>query len=149
MPTSEVVPWIWKAFKACKATVKMFDNQGKGGKNGMDADVGGEEAIAGTRDLHLIHYDSSHVFWHSKRFCWASVVSILQEIPSLHHKSIAFNRHFCFVACGAASALPPDPAILFAGTKTSNVEPLAYRSHPEDVWKTTYGNRCEQIDESD
>lgn len=26
----------------------MFDNQGKGGKNGMDADVGGEEAIAGT-----------------------------------------------------------------------------------------------------
>lgn len=47
----------------------MFDNQGKGGKNGMDADVGGEEAIAGTRDLHLIHYDSSHVFWHSKRFC--------------------------------------------------------------------------------
>ena len=53
------------------------------------------------------------------------------------------------MACGAASALPPDPAILFAGTKTSNVEPLAYRSHPEDVWKTTYGNRCEQIDESD
>ena len=27
---------------------KMFDSQGKSGKNGMDADVGGEEVIAGT-----------------------------------------------------------------------------------------------------
>lgn len=51
----------------------------------MDADVGGEEAIAGP--FILIHYDSSHDFGIATDF--VELVSILQEIPSLHHKSIA------------------------------------------------------------
>ena len=59
-------------------------------------------------------------------------ISLATDFVELQLYQSAARNPKSAVACGAASALPPDPAILFAGTKTMNVEPLAYRSHPED-----------------